>query len=74
MRISFGSHTLDGPDAAGMARPPMSGVRAEPEDARALAAVREGVLPEGRQPRARADRRGNVSKKMATKASLLCSI
>jgi PAS domain-containing protein len=51
-------HPLDGLDAAGVAgpRPATAGPRAE--DHGQPAAVREGILPQGRQPRAGADRRG----------------
>ena len=55
-----GSRPLDRPDAAGMARPRRRKVGARAQEDQELATVREGVLPQGRQPRARADRRGDV--------------
>ena len=54
-----GRCALDGPDAGGMARPGRTG-RGRGKGDRDRPTVPEGVLPEGRQPRARADRRRDV--------------
>ena len=58
-----GRMQLDGPDAAGMARPRRTDRMTELTDDRNRAAIREGVLPEGRQPRARAARRGDLRRR-----------
>ena len=48
-------------------------VRARTEGDRSSAALREGVLPKGRQPRPCTDRRGNIRRGRATRASHSCS-
>ena len=61
-----------GADAARMARPRCAGC-GRTEDDRERPAVREGVFPEGRQPCARTDRRGEFAK-AGPRASPSCSI
>ena len=48
--------------------------RSRVKDDRNGAAVREGVFPQGRQPRAIADRLGGLRRKRESRASLSCSI
>ena len=72
-RSRLGSRALDGSDAPGMARSSTHG-RRRVQDDRELATVREGVLPQRRQPRAGAYRRGDFRRSAETRASPSCSI
>ena len=55
----FRSHSSDEDNASGMARPRRTDGR-RAEEVRDGSTLREGVLSQGRQPRTRADRRGDV--------------
>ena len=72
--LASGRVQLDGHDAAGMARPRRTDGRRAKDGPESVPPLREGILPQRRQPCPRADRRQRHSKREETKVSLSCLI